>query len=195
MSSAIYVCDTSPLIFLSKIGKLNLLQLIFNKVYVPEAVYKEVTEGKSGKFDPGVAGAIAVKNAGWIKVRKVTSRKLVENLLSTIDIGESEAIALAKEMGAQLLIMDERKGRTVAKSFNIKVTGTLGLLVKAKEMKLLKTIRPAVIDLTALQGSDKFRVSAELIVEVLRAAGEWSETGDSVDRLKNAMLSGRRYGT
>lgn len=195
MSGAIYVCDTSPLIFLSKIGKLNLLQLIFNKVYVPEAVYKEVTEGKTGKFDPGIAGSIAVKNAGWIEVRKVTARKFVDELLAKIDIGESEAIALAKEMGARLLIMDERKGRSVAKSYNIKVAGTLGVLVKAKEMKILRTIRPAIIDLTALQGSDKFRVSAELIVEVLRAAGEWNENSDSLHKLKNAMLAGHRYGT
>ena len=195
MSSAIYVCDSSPLIFLTKIGKLNLLQLIFNKVYVPEAVFKEVTEGKSGKYDPGIAGAKAVKNAGWIEVRKVSSRKLVETLLKTIDIGESEAIILAQEMGAQLLIMDERKGRAVANSYNIKTTGTLGLLIKAKEKKLLKKIRPAVLDLIFLQGTHKFRISTDLIVEVLKIAGEWDDKRDSIQRLKNAMVSGQRYGT
>ncbi|VAW69072.1 hypothetical protein MNBD_GAMMA09-1490 [hydrothermal vent metagenome] len=61
------------------------------------------------------------------------SVKRVETLLKTIDIGESEAIILAQEMGAQLLIMDERKGRAVVNSYNIKTTGILGLLIKAKE--------------------------------------------------------------
>ena len=193
MTQSVYVCDSSPLIFLAKIGRLNLLQLLLTKVYVPEAVYKEVTEGKTGKFDPGIAGAIEVKNAGWIEMRKVTSRELVNNLMSTIDVGESEAIALAQEMGAQLLIMDERKGRAVARRLNIKVTGTLGLLIKAKEKNFIKSIRPAILDLTALQDSDKFRVAPELIVEILRQAGEWDENRDSIERLKSAMAAGRKY--
>lgn len=193
MSSHIYVSDASPLIFLAKLGKINLLQSIFNKIYVPEEVYNEVTQKKMSQFDPGIAGAVEVKNAGWIEVRKVKDKDLVKNLSQIIDDGEAEAIALAKEMGADLLIIDDYKGRREASNLNIQLTGTLGILLKAKEKKLIITIRPYILQLIHLQTGKKFRASAKLIVDVLEQAGEWDSKRDSIHRLQRAMLGGTHY--
>lgn len=167
MTSKIYVSDSSPIIFLTKIHQLQLLQLLFKKIYIPEKVYDEITTGGTGKFNPGIAGAKEVSSAGWIESRQVIDTAFVQSMQPNLDQGEAEAIVLAKEMGAELLVIDENQGRKKARQHNITITGTLGILSIAKERGHLDKVRPTVLKLIALQGKDIFRCSAKLIHETL----------------------------
>ncbi len=116
----IIVSDTSPINNLAAINHLHLLQQLYGTVLIPEAVYRELT-------DPNfpVAGAIEVQTFIWIQTRPVQDRTLVEALSNELDIGEAEAIALALEMKADQVLIDERRGRTVAARLNLGYTGIL----------------------------------------------------------------------
>ncbi|CAN1212646.1 DUF3368 domain-containing protein [Tumidithrix helvetica PCC 7403] len=94
---------------LAAINQLHLLHQLYGKVLIPEAVFRELT-------DPSfpVAGATEVKTFDWVQVHAVSDRTLVEALGSELDIGEAEAIALAVEIQAEQVLMDERRGRLVA---------------------------------------------------------------------------------
>lgn len=96
------VSNSSPIIHLAKIGKLELLKEYFQTITVPEAVYREcVLEGKVREE------VEIIKNADWIKVMQVESKKIVRLLQSLLDDGESEAIALSLEIGADLILLDD----------------------------------------------------------------------------------------
>ncbi|MEH2388008.1 MAG: DUF3368 domain-containing protein [Nostoc sp.] len=123
----IIVSDTSPINNLAAINHLHLLQQLYGTVLIPEAVYRELT-------DPNfpVAGAIEVQTFIWIQTRPVEDRILVQALSNELDIGEAEAIALALEMKADQVLIDERRGRMIAARLNLAYTGILGILVEAK---------------------------------------------------------------
>jgi hypothetical protein len=101
--------DASPLISLAAIDRLDLLRRLYNEVIIPEAVRREVV-----MTAPGAAGAADAAGANWINIRSVEDRTLVEALRVTLDLGEAEAIALALEVNAELLLVDERRARAVA---------------------------------------------------------------------------------
>jgi len=123
----IVVADASPLIALSRVGRLALLQKLYGRIYVPVAVWHElVVDGR------GRAGAEQLDGSDWIVSRSATDRKLVAVLETTLDPGESEAIALAKEMHADFLLLDEALGRAAAEHVGVKTTGLLGVLLEAK---------------------------------------------------------------
>ena len=107
----IVISDTSAITNLAAIQHLQLLPQLYNQVMVPEAVYCELTE-----IDPPVPGTLEVQTAPWLEVGKVVNRAVVERLQveGRLDIGESEAIALALELNADLLLIDERRGRAEA---------------------------------------------------------------------------------
>jgi len=126
------VSDSGPLIALSKIGKLHVLHDLFGEVLIPRAVWVEVVEKGRGK-----PGADEVRNADWIRVVDVKDRLGVEILEREIEKGEAEAIVLAKELGASLLLLDEKIPRIIAKSLGIKVTGSLAVLFIAKKKGLI----------------------------------------------------------
>lgn len=126
----IVVSDTTPLISLLKIEHLNLLSQYFKEVLISPQIFKELTS------NPGFANeAKIITNCPFIEVRKVKDFSCVDVLHKTsgLDLGESEAIALSRELNADLLLMDEKRGRTVAKQFSIKVMGTIGLLIASYE--------------------------------------------------------------
>lgn len=108
------VSNASPLINLARIGKLDLLHQLYGELIVPEAVWQEVVVEGSGH-----PGADEVKTAPWIKMRAVTNRPLVQALRQDLDAGEAEAIALALEVGAELLLMDEHLGRETARHLGL----------------------------------------------------------------------------
>ncbi|WP_048090924.1 DUF3368 domain-containing protein [Geoglobus acetivorans] len=121
------ISNSSPLIHLSKISRLNLLKDFFNEVIVPEAVYKEcVVEG--GDRDD----ARKIAKAKWIRVLKIRDEKLKRAFMMGLDEGEAEAIVLALEESADLILLDDYEARRVARSFGLSVTGTVGILVRAK---------------------------------------------------------------
>ena len=123
----IVVSDTTPIISLMKAGKLELLHKLFGVVYIPEAVYQELTDNEA--FSEEVS---MVQECEFLYVEEVDHGTSV-----TIDAGESEAIILADEKHSDVLLMDEHKGRQVAKKMGITITGTIGILIHAFDEGML----------------------------------------------------------
>ncbi len=133
------VSNSSPLIHLSKISRLNLLKDFFSEVIVPEAVYKEcVVEG--GDRDD----ARKIAKAKWIKVLKIRDEKLKRAFMMELDEGEAEAIVLALEESADLILLDDYEARRVARSFGLSVTGTVGILIRAKREGKVESLKDEI---------------------------------------------------
>jgi predicted nucleic acid-binding protein len=130
----IVVSDTTPIISMLKIDKLYLLGALFGEIVIPEAVYGELTTSR--KF---VEEAKQIKECSFIKVVKVENNDEIELLrrATGLDIGESEAIIYSDKNHADILIMDEAKGRMVAKQMGLCIMGTIGILIEAYDGKLL----------------------------------------------------------
>lgn len=160
----IIVSDTSPINNLAAINYLYLLHQLYGTVLIPAAVYQELT-------DPNfpVAGATEVQTFDWIQTRTVGDRTLVEALSNELDIGEAEAIALAVEIHADQVLIDERRGRLVASRLNLRYTGILGILVEAKSQGLISEVKPL---LDALINEAGFWVAEPLYNSVLQLVNE-----------------------
>ena len=122
------VSDTTPIISLMKIEQLYLLEKMFGYIVIPKAVYDELTVNE--KFAKEI---LKIKEAEFVKVGEVKNDSSVNILrnVTGLDAGESEAIVMAGEKEADLLLMDEHKGRQVAKKLGFKITGTIGILLQA----------------------------------------------------------------
>ncbi len=160
----IIVSDTSPINNLAAINHLHLLNQLYGTVFIPEAVYRELT-------DPNfpVAGATEVQTFDWIQTRAVSDRTLVEVLNNELDIGEAEAIALAVEIQADQVLIDERRGRLVASRLSLRHMGILGILVEAKSQGLIGGVKPL---LDALLNEAGFWVAEPLYNSVLQLVNE-----------------------
>jgi uncharacterized protein len=159
------VSDTSPLVYLTRLGHLDWLRAIYGSVILPHAVSQEVTVG--GKNLPeshAVRGAIA---DGWMSVR-VPSRAAALPFDVELDPGETEAIALAVELEA-VLIIDEMAGRQVAKEMGLSITGTVGVMLAANLRGLCASLAG---ELDRLETETTFWLSNELRSDLLRQAGE-----------------------
>lgn len=160
----IVVSDTTPLIGLASINRLDLLKELFEEVYIPQAVFDEtVTFGRENSKAKQL-----VSNASWIHVVEVKDRLAVNVLLDEMDLGEVETIVLASEMNADWVLMDEKKGRRKLSQLNIPKIGTLGILLKAKELGLVSALRPEIEELQ----KSGFSISPLLVEEILDAADE-----------------------
>jgi uncharacterized protein len=153
MPAAQTVTNSSCLIALEAIGRLDLLVQLYSGISVPPAV-----AGEWGA-DPFPS---------WIQTKTVQNSSLVQALRSQLGAGESEAIALAIELAAERLILDDKKARKVAQQFNLPLSGTLAVVLYAKERGLLPAVRPVFDDLRAAG----FRVSDALLKVALKIAGE-----------------------
>ena len=160
----IVISDTSPINNLAAIDQLYLLQQLYGTVFIPEAVYRELTEPSFP-----LAGSTEVQTFDWIETCAVINRTLVDSLSDELDIGEAEAIALAVEMEAEQLLIDERRGRLVAARLNLRYTGILGILVEAKSQGLIDRVKPL---LDALINQAGFWVAEPLYNSVLRLVDE-----------------------
>ena len=159
----IVVSDTSAIINLASVGQLHLLEQLYGAVLIPQAVRAEIAAG--GLNAPGAAAL----SLTWVQTLAVNNRTLVTALAGQFDSGEAEAVALALEQRANLLLVDERRGRAVAVNLGVKVIGLLGVLLEAKHKGLLPCLRPVLDDLIARAG---FWISNPLYQATLRAAGE-----------------------
>jgi uncharacterized protein len=126
------ISNASPLINLARIGKLGLLHQLYRELTIPEAVWREVVVEGAGQ-----PAAEELKTAVWIKTCAVTNKLLVHALQQELDGGEAEAIALALEVGADLLLMDERLGRETARHLGLRYTGLIGVLIESKRKGLI----------------------------------------------------------
>ena len=160
----IVVSDSSPLIYLAWIGRLELLQVLFEEVIVPPIVYQEITI--DGKNEPGSKEVLA---ADWVHVQVPKTKKLPENFHLELDDGEKEAIELSLEIGVDFLLIDEKIGRTAAQGFGITVTGVLGILVRSKEKGLIPNVKDEVEKLLT---ETTFWVSKKVVQKVLELANE-----------------------
>jgi len=157
------VSNSSPIIHLAKIGHLDLLQEFFGELLIPEAVHEEcITEGRDR---PEVS---IIKQALWLRVVRVTNQNLVSLLKSEIDRGEAESIALALETQASLILLDDSDAREKARLYHLKITGILGLLIRAKKSGKLMSLSAA---LDALRDTG-FWLSATLENRLLIEVGE-----------------------
>ena len=151
----IVVSDTSPLTALLHIGRAELLRQIFERVIIPPAVHSELL-----REHPALPSWIDVKAPGPIP-SAITD--------ACLDPGETQALALALELHADTVLMDERRGRRVAESLGLEPTGVLGCLVLAKRDGFLHAVSPIIAELQTVSGC---WFDGALISAILRAAGE-----------------------
>ncbi len=159
------VANASILIGLSSIGRLDLLYQRFpTGILIPPAVWTEVVEQGQGR-----PGARQVAEAAWISVQSLSRSDMVQLLRLALEQGEAEAIALANELRADVVLLDELDARRVAKQLGLSVLGTVGVLIWAKRTGKLSNLRQALDD---LQNTGKFRLSQMLYQKALQEVGE-----------------------
>ena len=159
----IVVSDTSPLTNLAAIGRLDLLRQMYGSVLVPEAVYRELAS------DPDQPGAREVESEAWLVRGVVRSEQLLADLSNELHPGEAEALALAVEIAATLVLIDEKRGRRVASRLGLERIGLLGILLQAKQRGLVPEVKPL---LDALRADAGFWVKESLYRRTLELAGE-----------------------
>jgi len=158
----VVVSNTTPIITLSLIGKLHLMKDLYGEILIPPAVYAEILVGGTRRI-----GIAELQAAEWIRVQPlVDARRAL--LLPDLDLGEAEAITLAMDVNADLLVIDERLGRRHAQRVGLLLTGSLGILLKAKELGKLSQIGPLIEDLRA----KGIRLSDGLVKQALTLANE-----------------------
>lgn len=160
MAGELVVADSGPLIALARIGRLRLLPDLYEKVRVPEAVLAETTE-------PGRAGSDELRTATWLEVVHVDPNEVAPWLLS-LDRGEAEAVVLARSLPDATLLVDDARGRLVARRLGLRLRGTIGVLLQAKNAHRIDSVGDCV---AALEAAGVF-VGEALRVEALRLAGE-----------------------
>ncbi len=149
----VVISDTSILIVFQKINEFELLHKVYGEIFTT----------------PEVASEFGEELPSWVLIRSVQDKKY-QNLLSTqIDLGEASAIALASEFDDVLILLDDLKARKIATRLNFKISGTMGVLHKAKQLSLIDRIRPIIDKLLLLD----FRISESIIDEILKLNNEY----------------------
>jgi predicted nucleic acid-binding protein len=133
------IANNTPLVALWVLGRLDLLRELFGEVWVPEAVCAEFTMA-----EPTLRQA-TLEASPWIQCTPLQNPQQVAVYIG-LDLGEAEVLALAREYPPRLVIMDELRGRRYARRLGLPLTGTLGVLLLAKEQGLIPVIGPLVED-------------------------------------------------
>lgn len=162
----VVVADTTPLLYLSRLGQLQLLRYLYTAIVVPGAVWEELVDAR-----PDAPGVSALHAATWIEVdASADASTVARELAQTLDAGEASAIALALSRHADLLLIDEFDGRRAASALGLRIRGTVGVLVSARLQGLLPSLRPV---LDGLLGAG-FRLDHALYLDALASVGEES---------------------
>ena len=148
----IVITDASCFITLDKIDGMHLLQSLYKQVITT----------------PEIAAEFGKRLPNWVDVKAVQNRDLLYNYAETVDIGEASAMALASEIHADLLIIDDAGARRFAKKLELNITGTVGVILNAK----LNGIIPAVKPYTVKIQQTNFRISDWLTTQIIKDAGE-----------------------
>ena len=155
------VSNTTPILSLLKINELILLKELYGRIIIPNAVYQEIENGKEKQYYQDLS------LVPWIEIVVI---KNPESILyfTDLDHGEAEVLILAQEQNADLIIMDEIIGRRFAKQLNFNITGTIGILLKAKEKGLINSVTKLLTELT-----DKGTwLNTKLVSKAIELAGE-----------------------
>ena len=156
------VCDVSPIQYLHQAELLDLLRLRYGAITIPTAVASELREGTMRGVDLPAFEAL-----DWIRIRPPEPRLLLP-IAANLGLGERAVLALGMEAPDSLVILDDALARQHARMLKLRLTGTLGVLLKAKETGLLPAVAPVLDRLQRL----RFRMDSETRQAVLRLAGE-----------------------
>jgi predicted nucleic acid-binding protein len=156
------ISDAGPIIIFARIGRLSLLRDVTGSLLIPDAVFGEIVVKKGG-----MPGAAEVGQAEWIQTTALANRSILDSLPGFLHDGEREAIALATERAAQLLI-DEIRARRVASDLGIEVIGTLRILAEAKRLGNINLVRPILVEMQ----SSGYRFDRALIRRFLERIDE-----------------------
>lgn len=160
----IVISDTSPFIALLNINKIEILHTLYGKIIIPNAVREELFRNEFNQ-----KSILELLGKDYVQVFNLTDRILYHSLIQYLDAGESEAIALAVELNADLLLIDEKKGRIEAEKQSLKVIGTLGILIDAKRKGLISNLSDTIEELKSKIG---FRLHPSLILKAKLLVGE-----------------------
>lgn len=152
MSKTIIIADTSCLIVLKNVGKLDLLKDLYTSISITPEVEREFGEDLPS----------------WIKVEGVKDNQKLSILRLELDEGEASAIVLALEYENSLLIIDEKKGRNTAKRLGLQIIGTLGIVLRAKEKGIIEVVKPLLEELEEVG----FRIGRDLKDKILKKVKE-----------------------
>lgn len=164
MNLPLVVSNSSPIINLAIIGRLDLLKTFWGKIYVPEAVWQEVVIDGSQYYE-----VEQIRAADWIIVEKIENRRFAQALMQNLDKGEAEAITLALEKKADVILLDETDARETADGYQLNKTGVLGVLILAKLQRLINSLKEEIDNLRL---KANFRIKNSLEKEVLIKVGE-----------------------
>lgn len=157
----VVVSDTTAITNLIQIKLLIVIKNIFGQIIVPQAVYDELVKFSNQRD--------IIQKQAWIIVKKVTNQELYSEIANVLDKGEAEAITLAIEMNANVLVIDELAGRKIAEKYGLRIIGLLGILVIAKQRGLIPAVRPYMDQLKNKIG---FRIKPKLYNQILRQVNE-----------------------
>lgn len=149
---SLIIADTSVLIAFQKISGFDILKKLYDEISITSKIADEYREVLPE----------------WIKIADISNKKYQTLLETQVDAGEASAIALAVENDDSLLVLDDIKARKLAKKLNLKLTGTLGILLKAKKVGIIKDVKPYIEKLL----NTNFRISDNIITEILRLNNE-----------------------
>jgi uncharacterized protein len=152
----IVVSDTSAITALIQVGRVDLLSKLYQTVLIPQAVADELRRAHTSLPE-------------FVQIQRVSNRSTVTRLLVELDAGEAEAITLMLEKHGDILLMDERKGRQIARREGLRVIGLLGVLAEAKRTGQVSSLAELLWQLETAAG---FRISKELRTRVLAEFGE-----------------------
>ena len=152
MRKKVIISDTSCLIVLSRIQRLDLLKDLYESILITEEVACEFGE----------------ELPSWVEIKKVQNTANLRVLKNIVDLGEASAIALALELDDTLLIVDDLKGRKEAQRLGLKITGLMGVLLKCKQENIISEVKPILIAIKEAS----FRISEKIELFVLQQAGE-----------------------
>jgi len=138
----IVVSDTSAVLNLARIGRLELLRLLYQQVLIPSAVSLELSDSRND-----LPPAVDLASMPWLIVASATDRNRVQELREELDAGEAEAIVLAIERRADILLVDERRARKTATAAGLAVTGLIGVVARAKRDGLIDLAKPVLDEL------------------------------------------------
>lgn len=155
------VSNTTPIISLLKLNRLEILQQLYSEIYIPVAVYQEIEAGKEKVYYKDLS------EIKWINISEINDKQALKYFIE-LDAGEAEAIILATELNADLIIIDEKLGRFHAKHADLKVTGTIGILIKAKRAGLVDKLKPLLEELI----EKDVWINKKLVVEILKEVDE-----------------------
>ncbi|MCX7924848.1 MAG: DUF3368 domain-containing protein [Fimbriimonadales bacterium] len=155
------------MIHLAKINRLHLLKEFYQQILIPDAVAQEVVE--QGAEYPETPIVLQAIHEGWITQAQVHNTPILRLLRHQLNAGEAEAIALAIQKQADIVLLDETEARSVAAQIGLSYTGTIGVLIRAKYSGLISQLKPE-LDNLRLQGG--FWISDRLYHQILNSVGE-----------------------